>query len=213
MRELTDTEKELVKAFIKNASPDSGRKLGDVLIKVYPIEYIEKNTKDNSFYNKTVKICHKSEKGLEAKLYEAFSLFIMLIERRYIVAKEFIEGTIIGEKSPYAYLSGNQHTIQRYFNYYEIDLWTLLNSQYSISNSLLDYVNHGFKTVEQKRFEKQECLTWISILTAILIGILSPIISQCLQKKQDKEILKHIEHIDNTIIQIKSLETNNGINQ
>ena len=37
MRELTDTEKELVKAFIKNASPDSGRKLGDVLIKVYPI--------------------------------------------------------------------------------------------------------------------------------------------------------------------------------
>lgn len=213
MRELTDTEKEFVKALIENASPDSGRKLGDVLIKVYPIEYIEKNTKDNSFYNKTVKICHKSEEGLEAKLYEAFSLFIMLIERRYIVAKEFIESTIIGEKSLYAYLSGNQHVVRRYFNYYEIDLWTLLNSQYSISNSLLDYVNHGFKTVEQKRFEKQKCLTWISILTAILIGILSPIISQCLQKKQDKEILKHIEHIDNTIIQIKSLETSNGINQ
>lgn len=213
MRELTDTEKELVKALIENASPDSGRKLGDVLIKVYPIEYIEKNTKDNSFYNKTVKICHKQEDGLEAKLYESFSLIIMLIEQRYIVAKEFLKNTpIIGEKS--SCLSPKTHyEIRTYYNFYEIDLWTLLDSQYYITNTLRDFVKNKFRAPEQKRFEKQKCLTWISILTAILIGILSPIISQCLQKKQDKEILKHIEHIDNTIIQIKSLETNNGINQ
>lgn len=198
MRELTDTEKELVKALIENASPDSGRKLGDVLIKVYPIEYIEKNTKDNSFYNKTVKICHKSEEGLEAKLYEAFSLFIMLIERRYIVAKEFIEGTIIGEKSPYAYLSGNQHTIQRYFNYYEIDLWTLLNSQYSISNSLLDYVNHGFKTLEERHHAKEiqialdsakesRCATklaFFSLIVAVAFGIYQVMSSQKIDPKQ-----------------------------
>ena len=95
MRELTDTEKNLVNALIQNVSRNSGRRIGDVLIHVYPIEYIEKNKVDDPFYNETIKICHKVEEGLESKLYEAFSLIIMLIEHRYIVAKELIEKEII----------------------------------------------------------------------------------------------------------------------
>lgn len=48
---------------------------------------------------------------------------------------------------------------------------------------LIDYVEHNFKTIEQRRFEKQKCLTWISILVAVVIGILSPWISHRLSNE------------------------------
>ena len=45
------------------------------------------------------------------------------------------------------------------------------------SAQLIDVRNKNFKTIEQRRFEKQTRLTWISILVALAIGILSPLIS------------------------------------
>lgn len=198
MRKLTDTEKKLVKTLINNTSPDSGRKIGDILMKVYPIQYMEKSTTADSFYSQTVKICHKQEVGLDAKLYEAFSLIIMLIEQRYIVAKEFLKNTtIIGEKfsclSPETY-----YEIRTYYNFYEIDLWTLLNSQYYISNSLLDYVNHGFKTLEERHHNEEmqialdsakesRCATklaFLSLIVAVAFGIYQVLSSQKIDSKQ-----------------------------
>lgn len=146
MRELTDTEKNLVNALIQNVSRNSGRRIGDVLMQVYPIEYIEKNKVDDPFYNETIKNCHKVEEGLESKLYEAFSLIIMLIEHRYIVAKELIEKEIIGKKNPLCYSLDNRHEERTYFNYYDIELWKLLNSHFSVTNSLVDFAK-DFKTV------------------------------------------------------------------
>ena len=69
MRQLTKTEQKLIESLIDNDSTKSGLRLGDVLIKVYPIEYIEKNQIDEPFYQKTINICHRAEEGLEAKLY------------------------------------------------------------------------------------------------------------------------------------------------
>ena len=154
MREFTDTEQKLVKALINNVSRKSGLRIGEVLLQVYPIEYIEKNKVDDPFYKETIKICHKVEEGLESKLYEAFSLIIMLIEHRYIVSKEFIDKEIIGKKNPLCYPLDNRHEERTYFNYYDVELWKLLNSHFSVTNSLVDFAK-DFKTIEQRRFEAQ----------------------------------------------------------
>lgn len=154
MRELTDTERKLVRALINNVSRKSGLRIGEVLLQVYPIEYIEKNKVDDPFYKETIKICHKAEEGLESKLYEAFSLIIMLIEHRYIVAKEFINKEIIGKKNPLCYPLDNRHEERTYFNYYDVELWKLLNSHYAVTNALVDFAK-DFKTIEQRRFEAQ----------------------------------------------------------
>lgn len=154
MRQLTKTEQKLIESLIDNDSTKSGLRLGDVLIKVYPIEYIEKNQIDEPFYQKTINICHRAEEGLEAKIYEAFSLIIMLIEQRYIVAKELVEKNIIGQKYQYCYTPENRHEERTFFNYYNTDLWSLLNSHYAVTNSLIDF-SKDFKTVEQRRFEEQ----------------------------------------------------------
>lgn len=50
---------------------------------------------------------------------------------------------------------------------------------------LIDYVEHDFKTIEQRRFEKQTRLTWISILVALAIGILSPFISHYISNSNE----------------------------
>lgn len=50
---------------------------------------------------------------------------------------------------------------------------------------LIDYVEHDFKTIEQRRFEKQTLLTWISILVALAIGILSPFISHYISNRNE----------------------------
>lgn len=154
MRELTSTEQQLIRVLIQNVSINSGLRIGDVLMQVYPIEFMKKNKLEEPFYKETIKICHKAEEGIEFKIYEAFSLIIMLIEQRYIVAKEFIEKDIIGEKNTFCYSFENRHEERTYFNYYNIDLWKLLNSHYSITNSIVDFAK-DFKTIEQRRFDEQ----------------------------------------------------------
>ena len=47
-----------------------------------------------------------------------------------------------------------------------------LTSWFSLSQELKDLVRHDFKTEEQRRFEKQQFATWISIGVALMIGLL-----------------------------------------
>lgn len=221
MREFTDTERKLVKALINNVSRKSGLHIGEVLLQVYPIEYIEKNKVDDPFYKETIKICHKVEENLESKLYEAFSLIIMLIEHRYIVAKELIDKEIIGKKNPLCYSLVNRHEERTYFNYYDIELWKLLNSHFSVTNSLVDFAK-DFKTVEQRRFEEQLneakeslinsqkglkislCSFIVAILT--LLGTIGfGIWQKCTQQEIDSE---QINTIISTIKEQKSISIN-----
>ena len=53
------------------------------------------------------------------------------------------------------------------------------------SAQLIDVRNKNFKTIEQRRFEKQTRLTWISILVALAIGILSPFISHYISNRNE----------------------------
>lgn len=63
--------------------------------------------------------------------------------------------------------------------YYEKDLpiSTYLECFFSVSQELKDLVKHDFKTEEQRRFEKQQRLTWISIAVAGSIGVVSLIMN------------------------------------
>lgn len=59
----------------------------------------------------------------------------------------------------------------------ELPLQTYLNCCFSVSQELEDMVKNDFKTEEQIRFKKQQCLTWISIFVAAAIGIASLVIN------------------------------------
>lgn len=54
----------------------------------------------------------------------------------------------------------------------ELPISTYLGCFFSVSQELRDLVKNNFKTEEQLRFEKQQRLTWISIIVALLIGLL-----------------------------------------
>jgi hypothetical protein len=43
---------------------------------------------------------------------------------------------------------------------------------FSVSQELRELVKHNFKSEEEVRFVKQQRLTWISIVVALLIGLL-----------------------------------------
>lgn len=58
----------------------------------------------------------------------------------------------------------------------QIPISTYLECVFSISQELRDLVNNNFKTEEQIRFDKQQRLTWISIIVAGVIGLISLII-------------------------------------
>ena len=201
MREFTSSEKDLTNALIQNVSKDTGLRIGDVLLQVYPIEYIEKNKLDEPFYKETLKICHKVEENLESKLYEAFSLIIMLIEQRYMFAKDFIDKDIICKKNYLGYSFDNPHEEQTYFNYYNIDLWKLLNSHYSITNSLIDFAK-DFKMPEQRRFEEQlkeakksTCWSRVAAIVAIITVLFTICHTCCNQQNNSQQIYSIINAI------------------
>lgn len=54
----------------------------------------------------------------------------------------------------------------------EMPLASFFRCPFAVSQELRDYVKHHFKTDEDRRFEKQQRLTWFSIFVAITIGLL-----------------------------------------
>ena len=54
----------------------------------------------------------------------------------------------------------------------ELPMGNLLHCAFSVSEELRELVKNNFKSEEEIRFRKQQYLTWISIIAAILIGIL-----------------------------------------
>lgn len=60
------------------------------------------------------------------------------------------------------------------------------------TTDLKELVNDEFKTSEQKRFECQRCLTYLSIIVAIIIGVLSPILTKCISEKSEQEKIRLI---------------------
>lgn len=86
------------------------------------------------------------------------------------------------------------------------------NQSYKIwlSQVLIDLVDHKFKTPEQHRFEKQQKVTWFGIGVAILIGLISIILS--LYSISKPTSLKESKQIEQEIRSVKT-ETPKLINQ
>lgn len=68
------------------------------------------------------------------------------------------------------------------------------------SAKLIDIVNNKFKTIEQRRFETQTRLTWISIAVAFFIGIISPFISNSLSNENRESKETSVEQLKKTDI-------------
>lgn len=68
---------------------------------------------------------------------------------------------------------------------------------------LQEYVDNGFKTPEDTKYENQRCLTWIGIITAIIIGVGGMILSCCNSTKLNKRQYQHL---------IEAIQTTNNDN-
>ena len=161
MRSITDEEQKVIKKLIEWQSNGQSIKLGEVLLKLYPIEYIKPSDKEGDFYRHALEISYDYNNISSSKILEAINIIDLLIMKDYLIAKEFYADNIIGEKKTDCGLPKMNHISNktRYvettlMNYYSYDLWNMLNSYYYVTNSLIDFAK-DFKTVEQRRFEEQ----------------------------------------------------------
>lgn len=173
MRRFNDNEIKVMNTLVTNNNYASPVTIGEILMQIYDISCIEPNRVDDDFYKNTVSvICNANQEPL---IYEAISLLVYLIENRYLITKELLKKEILGEKWTMVPLSdsrSNQNEI-RLFNFYKLDLWSLLDSQFVVSNSLIDLKQHRYQSIEERRFNKTIKWTKISIFVAVIIGLLS----------------------------------------
>lgn len=154
MRTLTTTEKDIVRSLINNYSDGQSIKLGELLLNIYPIDYIELGNPNDDFTKNTIRVCYNGLKITDSFILEAINLFDLLIRENYLVTKCFVYADIIGEKHSGLRLSPNPYKIVPLMNYYDYDIWKLLNSHYYVTNSLIDYAK-DFKTEEQRHYDKE----------------------------------------------------------
>lgn len=177
MRRFNDNEIIVIDTLISNNNYASPITIGEILMQIYDISCIEPNHREDDFYKNTITlICCAKE---EPFIYEAISLIVYLTENRYLITKELLQNEILGERwtmVPLCDPRANQNEI-RLFNFYNFDLWHLLNSQYVVLNSLIDLKQHDYQSIDERRFNKTIKWTKISILVAIIIGIVSALLA------------------------------------
>lgn len=177
MRRFNDNEIKVMNTLISNNNYASPITIGEILMQIYDISCIEPNHREDDFYKNTITlICSAKEEPL---IYEAISLIVYLTENRYLITKEFLQNDILGEKwlmVPLCDPRANQNEI-RLFNFFNFDLWHFLNSQYVALNSLIDLKQHNYQSIDERRFNKTIKWTKISILVAIIIGIVSGLLA------------------------------------
>lgn len=142
------------------------------------------------------------EKEALGYVVELISLFESLIEQRQIVIIPFKSSPVLvvgKEKAEYGNKpglitinDGKEYVVFKNDDWAElvspsgeqtywintcsdeyVALEKILNSWFTVSQELKDLVKHNFKTEEQRRFSKQQWLTWVSIGVALFIGLLS----------------------------------------
>ena len=95
MRSITDEEQKVIKKLIEWQSNGQSIKLGEVLLKLYPIEYIKPSDKKGDFYRYALEISFDYNNTSSSKILEAINIIDLLIKKDYLIAKEFYAGNII----------------------------------------------------------------------------------------------------------------------
>lgn len=202
MRNLTRAEKNIIRELLANYSNGQSIRLGEILLKIYPIEYIKPGNKDDYFYKNTISLCYDSSYITDNNILEAVNLFDLLIRENYLVTKPFIDCDIIGEKCREMRPEPNKYRTINLMNYYDYDLWKLLSSYYYVTNSLVDF-SEDYKTEEQRRHEAEmkvalESVKWsqraaIIALITLLLSVIFDIKQMCSSQKIDTDQITTIE--------------------
>lgn len=87
-----------------------------------------------------------------------------------VPGNEFI--TLVDRMENWLDALGNQLYWPCKYTEQELLMGNLFHCAFSVSEELRELVNNNFKSEEEIRFRKQQCLTWVSIIAATLIGIL-----------------------------------------
>ena len=176
MRELTYIEKEVVKTLIKKSNVNNDCKIANVLLEIFDIDYFKKENRNGELYKNTVIACVRDDNSTEVSLYEAISLIVELIKKRYLLVKQFYSlDNFIGENKGMNN-KGDEHAQITLYNYYDLDLWQLLDSKFIATNALKNFQRNNYCTIEQQRHRDTIRVAKCSIIVAIIIGILSLII-------------------------------------
>lgn len=194
------TEKEIIKAIVKYDG--KVKSLAEVFNKSQLLEkkgigIVQHGGKNMVFLRKELYDDWFHNDGL-GYIAELLSLIDTLIKQKYLVMFPFCtESTLVigAEESRWLkpeiiLVNGNEYICvadrmenwfspteeQKYWPYKyserELPIGNTFNMAFSVSQELRELVNHNFKSEEEVRFIKQQRLTWISIATAIAIGLL-----------------------------------------
>lgn len=193
------TEKEILNAIVKYGNNE--KSLAEVLnesklLEKKGIAIIHESNKYFVFLDKRLFDYEESNIAF-GYISELMSLITMLTEKRYIVMIPFgssythsIGVSGIRGIKPHVYLTDEGDTIyidDRHadwihgdqqkcwpfvFNENQMPMSYFFNSPFSVSQELKDLVEHNFKSEEERRFVKQQRLTWVSIAVALIIGLL-----------------------------------------
>ena len=160
-------------------------RIGDVLLKLYDIECIEKESIGEKYqeYPFKIKISCLSEKrdGIVNDLNEAISLLLMLKEKGMVSFIDSKSDKCFGDNTPKMYLNDPEHSVAPMIDCFDVNTWQLLNSYYYLSNSFKDYCQ-DFKTIEQRRHEREikgiQCTNIIAFIT-MLIAFVTLVFTVC----------------------------------
>lgn len=191
------TEKEILKAIVKYGG--DVKSLADVINKSHLLEKrgiaIIPDNKNLIYLKKSI-YQEWDDKDAFGYIADFVSLISYLIDNRLIVTIPFrnTQPLVIGkEKAEWGkrciIINNGEGIIQEdqdFFNWYEnnqqaywpctcseefMPISKTLTSWFSVSQELKDLVKHNFKTEEERRFSKQQRLTWISIIVTGFIGL------------------------------------------
>lgn len=193
MRSLNEFEKEVVKYMVKD-KPEQELFIYNLLYRfcgAYYIEWNEEMTEIIVMYSK-----EQNWKQVRQRLFDFMVLIQYLDEEKYIGifssnigqderkiydhSKYVLEGDNFNEYIIYRKLDGVSSLIPRkgtlLYSGIGKDINKYASSSYHVTQALIDFADHNFKTKSEIQFKKTMSATWTSIIISIVVGIISLII-------------------------------------
>ena len=202
-----DSHQNIVRTIVNKYNNGETISIKDI-IHIISTEYI------HTIHNRFPALCAKNPTNVKQKDFFVVVQYCLFVHSLYKNGLIIIDKSVKNEpcndysnKGDYEYFSFHEVCGDEKLGRFVCDNWSL-----SIipTTDLIELVKDEFRTPEQKRFECQKRLTYLSILAAIGIGIASPFISQCISEDDEQEKIEHIvnaikEHKTVSIDSVKTL--------